>query len=94
MGAVITSFSGLLFSGGFPWGLSVSLLRVRAAVTTSKHQSQNREIAVCSLLSSPGHTDSVAVGAAKNRQHYRLWAPKPLSQSSLPGLARLCPLCF
>ena len=43
MGTVRTGFSGLLFSGGFPWRLSVSLLRVRAAVTISKPLSQNRD---------------------------------------------------
>ena len=41
-------------------------LRVRAAVAVSKPLSQNREIAVCSSLSSSGHPHSVSVGAAKN----------------------------
>ena len=38
----------------------------RAAVAESQPLSQNREIAVCSLLSSSGHFNSVSVGAAKN----------------------------
>ena len=42
------------------------LLRVRAAVAISKPLSQNREFAVCSSLSFPGHFNSVSVGAAKN----------------------------
>ena len=84
-------FLGLLFSGGFPWRLSASLLRVRAEVTTIKPLSQNREIAVCSSLSSPGDTVSISVCASKNyilpgcsttEQHTQRCTPRP--GSSLP----------
>ena len=66
MGSVGTSFLGLLFSGGFPWWLSASLPRVRAEETVSNPLPQSREIAVCSSVSSPGHTISVSVCAAIN----------------------------
>ena len=74
-----------MFSGSFPWWLSASLQRVREEVTTFKHLSQNREIAVCSSLSCPGHTDSVSVCAAENPQSPELCAPQQHSQLSLPG---------
>ena len=35
MGTMQTGISWLLFSGGFPWQFSVTLLRVRAAVAIS-----------------------------------------------------------
>ena len=56
-------FPGFCTLAAFPGGF---LLRVRAAVAESQPLSQNREIAVCSPLTSPCLFYSVSVGAAKN----------------------------
>jgi len=57
---------GLLFAGGFPRQLSASLPQVRAEETVSNPLSQSRDTAVCSSVSSLGHTVSVSIRAAMN----------------------------
>ena len=68
------------------WQLSLAIFcdsSERAAVAISWPLSQNREIAVHSPLSSPGHFNSVSVGAAKNPA--ASWVVHPTA--TLPGIA-------
>jgi len=83
MGSVKTAFGGLFSSGSFPWWLSTCLPRVRAEDTVSNPLPQNREIAVCSSVSSPGHTISVSVCAAINCS---VLGCAPLSRAPSPRL--------
>jgi len=80
MGSVKTSFLGAFVL----WWLSTSLLRVRAEVTISKPLSQDREIAGCSSVSSPGHTNSVSVCAAKTTASWVVY-PTAALPALVPG---------